>query len=100
MNEENYFKKRCILGKFINDMPEEEKIKQGVICQCRQMKMADVYEWCADNEIKNTQLQQENTQLKENWDKLEEWIKEVDFLHFNKAILLDKMKELKGNTKK
>lgn len=46
------------------------------------------------------QLQHENTQLKENWDKLEEWIKEVDFLHFNKAILLDKMNELKGNTKK
>lgn len=80
MNEENYFK-RCILNKFINDMPEEEKIKQGVICQCRQMKMADVYEWCADNEIKNTQL-------KEKWDKLEEWIKEVELMHFNKTILL------------
>ncbi len=43
------------------------------------------------------QLQQENTQLKENWDKLEELIKEVDFLHFNKAIFLDKMNELKGS---
>lgn len=45
-------------------------------------------------------LEQENTQLKENWNKLEEWIKEEDYLHFNKTILLNKIEELKGNTKK
>ena len=92
MNEENYFKS-YILGEFINDMPKGEKIRKDVICQCRHMDKADVYEWCADNEIKNTQL-------KEKWDKLEEWIKEVELMHFNKTILLEKMKELKGNTKK
>ena len=43
------------------------------------------------------ELQQENTQLKENWDKLEEWIREVDLLHFNKNILLEKIEELKGS---
>ncbi len=42
-------------------------------------------------------LEKENTQLKENWDKLEEWIREVDLLHFNKNILLEKIEELKGS---
>ncbi len=56
------------------------------------------------------QLQQENTQSKENWDKLEEycknyasWIKDdVDMFKVWKTfhLVLDKMEELKGSESK
>lgn len=60
MNKEDFYK-----NYILEDIPEDEKIKRYVINECRRMDKADVYEWCASNEVKNKTLAEENTNLKQ-----------------------------------
>lgn len=50
------------------------EFKQGIISHCREMDKIDVYNWVAEDELKIDKLQQENKQLKDNWNKLKEYI--------------------------
>ncbi len=76
MNEEDLY--NCdILGIPVKNMTEDERIKRSVIWGCRRMDKADVYEWCANDEIKIKQLQQENQQLKEQIQHKEELLEKI-----------------------
>jgi len=82
------------MGKYILNNPFE--FKQGIISHCREMDKIDVYNWVAEDELKIDKLQQENKnlngaiqtydillksnteenkQLKDNWNKLNEFLK-------------------------
>lgn len=68
------------MEKYILNNPFE--FKQGIISHCREMDKIDVYNWVAEDELKIDKLQQENKQLKDNWNKLKEYIKQEPTLYF------------------
>lgn len=85
------------MEKYILNNPFE--FKQEIISHCRKMDKIDVYNWVAKDELKINKLQQENKQLKDNWNKLKECLKDVmnscngDDKDFVKTIL-DIMREI------
>lgn len=112
------------MKKYILNNPFE--FKQGIISHCREMDKIDVYNWVAEDELKIDKLQQENKQLKEeleytirivehnriineknkeihqlkdNWNKLKEFVLKKQAVLFNTEYtcysnILDKMQEL------
>ena len=66
------------MKKYILNNPFE--FKQGIISHCREMDKIDVYNWVAEDELKIDKLQQENNQLKDNWNKLKEYCQNNSFM--------------------
>lgn len=66
------------MKKYILNNPFE--FKQGIISHCREMDKIDVYNWVAEDELKIDKLQQENKQLKDNWNKLKEYCQDNSFM--------------------
>ena len=82
------------MEKYILNNPFE--FKQGIISHCREMDKIDVYNWVAEDELKIDKLQQENKQLKDNCNKLQEWIKVRDNVGFEKICLEDIVYEMQA----
>ena len=78
----------------------DARTKQELLFECSSLGSR-----LSDEIIKNEQLQQENKQLKDNWNKLREWIvynkhnenTEQHYLVVDYGTLLGKMKELEGS---
>lgn len=97
MNKKEFYNS-VILGIPAKEILDEEQIKQSVICECRIMNKADVYEWCAGNELKNKQLQQENQQLKDQLQQQEEVIqKAIEKLQQCEKVIEEAIKYLDGS---
>ena len=101
------------MEKYILNNPFD--FKQCIISHCREMDKIDVYNWVVEDELKINKLQQENKQLKGNWNKLKEYFNErievcdnrlsSPFCNFEKATkerlifsqCLEKLEELEGS---
>ena len=110
------------MGKYILNNPFD--FKQGIISHCREMDKIDVYNWIAEDELKIDKLQQENKKLngavqtydillksnteenkhlKDNWNKLKEYIRkniiydDVGMKILDPSPLEDYMQELEGS---
>lgn len=102
MNELKYCK-FCDKEKPIKDFVKSGFATKNICKECQNQKQTQIYR----NSKKVKELQQENKQLKDNWNKLKEYLHNVDvvidysenydgrFINYDE--LIDKMKELEGS---
>ncbi len=81
MNKEIKYCKFCDKEKPIKDFAKSGFAIKNICRKCQNQKQTQIYK----NSKKAKQLQQENQQLKDNWNKLKEYIKETKLKEFEKS---------------